>query len=214
MTSRKIEDVPWAHIPLKCVPIQYKILLSSQVAQIRNAHQVMRVIELTIEWRSFITLINTKQSFVHLIQSEVSNVITKNFAPSPTQRKNYRWTLLKTQKLIWISIFFILKQYGVRIEKMIMRERYVYMHIIGKTTDVSHPRICIPSKCVPIGKQITLYQHMMMGASYNTIAAILMAGKNKNIIQSSSRQGNANMVRHAPNHIVHIGTRTRTRSFR
>jgi len=94
-----------------------------------------------------------------------------------------------------------------------MIERSVYMHITGRIIDESHQPINTLNKCVRIGKQITLFQHMTMVANYSTIAAILMAGKNKNIIQNSLSHVNANMVKHVPNHIVHIGILIRTRNF-
>ena len=63
---------------------------------------------------------------------------------------------MKNLSQIWISIFFILKQFGVLTERMITREMSVYMLTTGKTIGESLVYLPILKKCALTGTLKTL----------------------------------------------------------
>jgi hypothetical protein len=114
---------------------------------IKNAHMGTPVIRRIIEWKSFTILISIKPNSVPLISMDRKNASMESFAHLHTLSQNCRLNLLKSSNQIWTSIFFISKQYGVLIEKMITRETYVSMLTIGKTTEESLLSLVILKIC-------------------------------------------------------------------
>jgi hypothetical protein len=103
-----------------------------------------------------------------------------NFVPSHILRENSLLSLLRNSNQIWISISFISKQYGVLIEKMIMREMFVFMLTTGKITEES-PQFSITQRiCVKIGIQKISLLRIKMVANLSINAASVMAGRSRN----------------------------------
>jgi hypothetical protein len=75
---------------------------------------------------------------------------------------------------------FTLRLCGVPFLIKIIREKFVFMHIIGKILGGS--RICsITVKTnAKLGKQKRIQKHTKMGANLNIVAAHATVGKNKN----------------------------------
>lgn len=63
-----------------------------------------------------------------------------------------------------------------------MQEMPVSTHITGKTLEGNHRLLNMKKSNVPNGKQNISFKRMLMDASMNTDANILMGGRNKNII--------------------------------
>ena len=79
-------------------------------------------------------------------------------------------------------ICFILKQCGVLIQILYMRETFVSMLIIGKILEESHIYMNMKESNALNGKLKTLFKHMQMGVNMNIDVNTLMDGKNRNII--------------------------------
>lgn len=112
--------------------------------------------------------------------------------------------LLKSLSLIWIFTYFILKPFGVLIEKMIMREMSVFMLIIGKIIEENLLFLLILKKCVRIGILKTSLLHTKMVACWSISVPLVMAGKNKSFILISSKLNRAYMEILVKSLTVHI----------
>lgn len=106
----------------------------------------------------------------------------------------------------WTFIFFISRQSGALIERMIMTVKHVFMHIIGKTTAENHQCLHTVKRCANLGRLIISLHHIKTGVTYITIVPTLTGGKSKNTIQTSLKLKNASTEQIARKLIAHITT--------
>lgn len=108
--------------------------------------------------------------------------------------------------MIKISTFTcsILKLYGVLIMKQIIKEMYVFMHIIGRILEENLIFIFTARSNAQIGEADSslILIRMVVHMNINVLAA--MVGKNKNTIQRTINLIHANMQNNVQNLIVLI----------
>lgn len=152
---------------------------------------VTTAIKLTTELRSFIIQISTRpNSALHILRIW-KNVSMVNFAHLHTRKTNYLLSWLKSLNQIWISTYFILRQYGVLTGKMTMREMSASTPIIGKTTEENPQYLTTPKICARIGIQKDSSHLIKMAASSNIDVSLVMDGRNKSFILTISKLSNA-----------------------
>lgn len=110
------------------------------------------------------------------------------------QYRKFQLNLLINLNEITTSICSILSQYGVPIMKLIIREIFACMHIIGRILDAGHSYINIAKNSVQIGDQGPLFHHIKMAVVMSTSVVTLMVGRSRNIIQSPLSWIHADMV--------------------
>ena len=157
------------------------------------------VTKLITELRSSTIQINIRLSFAQHILMDKVNASMGNSAPLHTTKTSCLWNSLKSLFLIWISIFFISRLFGVLIERTIMRGMSVCMHITGKITGGSPQYSRTQKRCAKTGPQRSSSPHTKKVAPWNTNVNSATVGKSKNFIQTSLRWNLAFMGQHVKN---------------
>lgn len=138
----------------------------------------------------------------------------ESFVHSLILKPNCLLNSLKSLSLIWTFIYSISKLSGVHIGKMIMKEMFVYMLITGKTIEESHLYSTIQKICAKIGIPKVSSHPIKMAANMNIDVHIVMVGRSKNSILTTSKLNNAYMVINVRSLIAHIITMKMTGNIR
>lgn len=173
MTRWRIRDDLLAHISLNCARISNVVI----VKKVKLVHILIT------QLRSFITPINIRQSSVTRISINQKNVNMVNIAPLLIQNQRSLFSLLTILQSILISICTISKQYGAHIMNKSITETSVSMHTIGKTLDVNHSSMLIPTSSVKHGIPSLPWLSAQMVVQMAFIVTWVMVGKSLNITQ-------------------------------
>lgn len=107
----------------------------------------------TTVWKSFTTLISTRQNSVHRIWSQVAlHANTRNIAPSRIMIASFLSSSSRSTQLIWTFTCSFSRQFGVRIARMTTTERCVSMRTTGRTTGGVPQCSLTRARCARAGK--------------------------------------------------------------
>ena len=125
---------------------------------------------------------------------------------------------LKSQLTSWInlikmqiSICSILKLYGVLTVILLTQEMLASMPIIGRISEESHIFLIMRKSNALNGRQNISFKHMQKDVNRSIDVSILMVGKSKNIIHTTTKCMLADNKIRVQSHIAHIFIVTRIR---
>ena len=164
-----------------------KIRKCAVLKGVETVQEAISVTRRTIEWKNSSTRTSTRPSFVRNIWMRTRRLIaiTKSFARLHTRPPSCQLIWLNSTTLTWTFTCIISKRYGVRTEKMITIEKFVFMHTTGKIIDADLLCSLILPKCAQSAKRAISFLATWRGALISTCVPILMAGRNKSTTLTS-----------------------------